>query len=287
MNVKSVLLWIGSLLLLLLGVVFLFGAPPIGVVLIVVGLYILPAIEFNFQIVEALFWLGGVVLILLGLLFLSSTVIGGVLGILSGLLALPPARDLLTSHVDLKFERAVMATIVLLVAGASFGAIYLQESQSEPPTIKQHDAGEQFTVEGTTSSVAFTIEKVRTVPTLQPGETDGQDGETNILVVVRMENLGEDPVTVWKDDLAVVTEDDEVYQSATEVSSDIPSDDEYTGVSVGEVSPRIEPGGELRRTYVFTATEDGTYLFTVSTAEQFSPAANHYVPIGRVKVDTE
>ncbi|MFC7078695.1 hypothetical protein [Haloarcula halophila] len=287
MNVKSVLSWVGSLLLLLLGVVFLFGAPPVGVVLVLVGLYFLPAVQFDFQIAEALFWLGGVVLILLGLLFVSSTVIGGVLGILSGLLALPPARDRLTSRFEIRFERAVMATVVLLVAGASFGAIYLQESQSEPPTIKQHDTGEQFTVEGTASTVGFTVEKVRTVPTLQPGEEDGSPGETNLLVVVRMENRGEEPVTVWKDDLAVVTEDDEVYQSASEVSSDIPSDGEYTGLSVGEVSPRIEPGGEIRRTYVFETTESGTYLFTVSTAEQFSPAANHYVPIGRVEIETE
>jgi len=286
-NIKSVLSWIGSLLLLLLGVTFLFGAPLVGVVLVLVGLYLLPAVQFDFQIVEALFWLGGVVLILLGLLFLSTTVIGGVLGILCGLLALPPIRDLVTSRVGIRFERAIMATIVLLGAGASFGAIYIQDSQSEPPTIKQHDTGERFTVEGTTSPVAFTVEKVRTVPTLQPSEDDGQDGETNILVVVRMENTGEDPVTVWKDDLAVVTEDNEVYQSATEVTSDIPSDDEYTGMAVGEVSPRIEPGREIRRTYVFETTESGTYLFTVSTAEQFSPGADHYVLIGRVEIETE
>lgn len=287
MNWKSGLLWVGSVLLLLVGLLSLFSLPPVGIVLLLAGLYLFPAVQFDFQLGEALFWLGGLALILLGLLFLSETRLGGGLGVLAGLLALPPVRDLLTGQLDLDIGRGVTAGVVLLVAGAAVGIVYVEQQQSQPPEIESHEMGEQFSVEGTTSTVAFTVEDVRTVPTLRPAESEGTGGKTYILVVVEMENTGTDPVTVWKDDMVVVTEDDEVYTSATEVSSDVPSGNTFTGMTLGEASPRVEPSGTLRRTYVFEADQSGTYLFKISTGDQFSSANHHYVPLGQVKFDGE
>ena len=83
--------------------------------MLLVGLYIIPAIEFNVQLGKAVAWIIGVVLVLLGLLFLSETPIGGSLGIVSGVFAVPPVRQFLTSQLDYELGPGVTAAVVLAV----------------------------------------------------------------------------------------------------------------------------------------------------------------------------
>lgn len=281
MNGKSTLCWVGGILLILLGVLFLFSVPPVGFVILGVGVYILPAVEFDVQLGKVVAWIGCVTLVLLGLLFFSETAAGGLLGVVGGLLAAPPVRRVLTSQFGLEFGSGVTAVVVLVIAGAGVGFVYMEETQTEASPRHVHEMNEQFTVEGSTSDIAFTVEDVRTV-SRQSQNSEQAEASKQLLVVLQLSNTGDSPVTVWKDDLKVATQDGANTETASGVTSAIPTGNDSIDLNSGETSPRIEPGETLRRTFVFEVTESGTYLFGVTTDEQFSEADNHYVALGRV-----
>ena len=167
MNIRSVLSWVFGVLLTLLGLLLLIGVPPVGVLVTLVGLYILPPvnrrIQINISFTRTVAWVTGGALFFFALTITHLVPVAGVIAVVGGLFALPPVRRYLTSWTDLQPGRWTVVGVVILVIVSSSGiaAIALENNERLGHETKVHGIGERFTVDSGEINLAVTVKDVK------------------------------------------------------------------------------------------------------------------------------
>ncbi|MCD2201074.1 DUF4352 domain-containing protein [Halobacterium sp. KA-4] len=294
MNIRAVLAWLFGVLLSLLGLLLLISVPPIGILVLLVGLYILPPINRKIQVnissAWALAWITGGLLLLFALTITHLVPAAGVIAVVGGLFALPPVRQYLTSWTDFELGRWTVVGVVFLVivSSSATAAIALQNNERLGHETKVHEPGERFTVDSGETNLAFTVKAANKTHTISRGpDRERADSEKIYLVVtLQIENLADQHTTFTTSDFAAVSDDGQRSYEIAEETADIRSADPYEaqGLELATISSdrRLDAGETVTRTVAFEVETGRTYLFTIPATGPYSGADNHYVPLGKV-----
>lgn len=291
MNARSIVAWIVGVPLTLLGLLLLVGAPPVGIVVLLVGLYTIPPINRRVQIdislAGAAAWVGGVCLLLFGVVVFQRVPVAGVPAVVGGLIALPPVRRQVTGRTDLELRRGVVVGIVFLAAAGAGGTTALAIANDE--TLGQeavvHDVGERFTVDVDDSELALTVETVDQTNSLERPGGAGPAGEVYLVLTLRIEVVGDKHVSFQDYNFVAVSTGGEEHPMAVETNS-IRDAEPYRApgldLSPSSSGPTIDAGESVTRTVAFEVDRGKTYLFRNAMTGQYSGADRHYVPLGDV-----
>ncbi|QLH81317.1 DUF4352 domain-containing protein [Halosimplex pelagicum] len=294
MNGRAIVAWVLGVLLTFLGLLLLIGAPPIGIITVLVGLYILPPVNRRISIDIppgwAAAWTGGVLLLLFGLVLLERIPLAGGIAVFGGLFALPPLRRQITSRSGLELRRGVVVAIVLLAAvgAVSSAAVAVATDETLGSETKIHDVGDQFVVDEDETDLALTVQAVNQTYSLDrpTREWAKPPEEAYLVVTLRIENTGDHHVTFQDGVFAAVSEDGERSYEMHEDTNAIPERGPYRApgleLSPTTSGPRLEGGETITRTVAFRVERGRMYLFTVPATGSFSGADRHYVPLGNV-----
>ncbi|QLH77303.1 hypothetical protein HZS55_08355 [Halosimplex rubrum] len=294
MNGRAVLAWVTGVLLTLLGLVFLVGAPPVGVVVLLVGLYVLPPVnrrvEIDISPSWAVSWTAGVLLFLFALVIVHLVPLAGAVAAVGGLFALPPVRRQVTSRTGRELGRGAVVGVVLLAAVGAGGtaALALETDETLGTDTKVHDVGERFVVDEDDTDLAVTVQGVNRTYSLDRPEAVvvGSPEEVYLVVTVRIENVGDEHVPLRESTLLAVSADDERSYQMHEGTDDIREGGPYRApgleLSPTTSGPRLDGGEEITRTIAFRVDRDRTYLLTNQATGPYSGADRHYVPLGDV-----
>ncbi|WP_436909155.1 hypothetical protein [Halosimplex marinum] len=294
MNGRAVLAWVGGIPLTLLGLLLLVGAPPVGIVVVLVGLYVLPPVNRRIEVdiapSWAAAWVAGALLFLFALVIAHLVPIAAAVAVVGGIVALPPVRRQVTGRTRLKLRRSVVVGVVLLAAvGASAtAALALQTDETLGHETVVHDVGERFTVDGEDSDLALTVEAVNRTYSLERPDAVvvGAPEEVYLVVTLRIENVGDEHVTFQDGSLTAMSEDGqrsyEMHEDTNEIRERGPYRAPGLELSPTTSGPRLDAGESITRTVAFQVESGRTYLLTVPEAGPYSGADHHYVPLGAV-----
>jgi len=294
MNGRAVLAWVAGLPLTLLGLLLLVGAPPAGIVVTLVGLYVLPPVNRRVDIdiapSWAAAWVAGAFLFFFALVIAHLVPIAAAVAVVGGLFALPPVRRQVTGRTRLELRRwAVVGVVLLAAVGASAtAALALETDETLGHETIVHDTGERFTVDGGDTDIALTVEAVnRTYSLEDPGqEWIRPPDEAYLVLTLRIENVGDDHVSFQAGTFAAVSADDEVSAPMDVDTNSIRGGAPYQApgldLSPSSSGPTLDAGESVTRTVAFQVESGRTYLFTVPTTASYSGADRHYVTLGEV-----
>jgi hypothetical protein len=279
MNVRLIAAWFAGVVLTLLGLLLLIGAPPVGIVVLLIGLYAIPSvnrrIEIDISLLRATAWLGGLVLLLFGVVTALQVPVAGALAVVGGLFALPPIRRQMTAQTGLKLRRGMVVGVVLLAAVGAGGAtgLAMENDETLGHEAEVHDVGERFTVDVDDSKLALTVQSVNRTDSLY------------LVLTMRIEVVGDKPVSFQDYNFVVVTTDGDEHRMAVETES-IPDAAPYRApglnLSPSSSGPTLDAGANVTRTVAFRVEPGKTYLFRNAMTGQYSGADRHYVPLGEV-----
>lgn len=293
-TIRQVLGYLGGGLLLLLGVLLLFGAPPAGVVVIGLGLFVLPPVRQRYSIktttVGLVIWGVSLLLLLFGTIVAVQLPVAGILAIAAGLVALPPLRRQFTKRSPVQPHGAVLAVVVLVGAVASMGLVYLD--MNEPPERNNvtHSLGEPFTVNGTDDrQLQFNVTGAQRVETVNSSnmETPVKPAyDTYLVVFVEIENIGDDEMDLSDGEISVIGRSETDSYSASpdaqylRLSERVPAGTEVLDIYNNDVE--IEPGERMERAIVYDVRGDRSYQLKVTPTSTSAEGDYHYVPLSNI-----
>jgi hypothetical protein len=291
MNGRAVLAWVAGVPLTLLGLLLLIGAPPVGIVVVLVGLYVLPPVNRRVEIdiapSWAAAWIGGTVLLLSGLVVAQRVPVAGAPAIVGGLFALPPVRRQVTARTGLALRRGVVIGVVVLAAAGAGTAAGLAMANNE--TLGQeavvHEVGERFTVDVDDSELALTVEDVDQTNSLERPGGPGPADEAYLVLRLRIEVVGDKHVSFQNSNFVAVGTGGEEHMMTVDTNA-IRDAEPYRapGLDLSPTSsgPTLDAGANVTRTVAFEVDRGETYLFRNGMTGQYSGADRHYVPLGEV-----
>ncbi|SEN24136.1 protein of unknown function [Halorientalis persicus] len=291
-NLKGRLAYVGGLVLLALGALSLIGAPPVGVVILLLGLYVFPPTRRRLRIdVSArrlVVWCVGVFLVLFGLVTAQKLPLPGALAVGAGLLALPPVREQLQRRGGVELRGPVVAVVVLVAAASSMWLVAIDVDTDAERGNVTHEMNESFVVNAhEDGKLRANVTGARALLGADPvGDSTPMTptDEVFLLVSVTFENVGNDSVMVEGRSggvVALVTADhDDVYSPsfrADVVGYDPGVDNDVFHIYENDI--RLEPGEEVSGTLVYSVDADHQYHLRVSPDGPKIEGDNHYVPI--------
>ncbi|WP_246986211.1 DUF4352 domain-containing protein [Halorientalis marina] len=291
-NVKTVIEWALGVLMTLLGLVLLI-APPLGIPILLGGLFLLPPVRRRVTIEIPVGWLAawatGLLLLVIGGLAMVRVPVGGLLALLGAAVAIPPLRRRLTEQLDVDPGRAVVAGVVLLAAVSAVSVFALQQDELFDQTAVTHDVTERFVVTTEGSEVEMTVTDVATTRYLwiNSSRQEPADRGRYLVVTTRVTNVDEDPATLNGLDLAVVADGGNASYNPSPRTGEIEGDRRYPapGFVSGDQAIHVPPGETVNRTLIFDVPAGRTYLFTILPSGQNAYEDRHYVRLGRVSAD--
>jgi|GEM_PF-2727217 len=291
MNGRAVLAWVFGVPLTLLGLLLLVGAPPVGIVVVLVGLYVLPPVNRRVDVdiapSWAVAWVGGIGLLLFGLVVAQRIPVAGAPAIAGGLFALPPLRRQVATRTGLSLRRAVVVGIIVLAAAGSATAAGLamanDETLGQEPVV--HDVGDRFTVDVDDSELALTIETVEQTNSLERPGGPGPAGEVYLVLTMQIAVVGDKHVSFQNSNFVAVSTGGEEHLMTVDTNA-IRDAEPYRapGLDLSPTSsgPTLDAGANVTRTVAFEVDRGKTYLFRTGMTGQYSGADRHYVPLGEV-----
>jgi len=289
-NIRTVLFWTAGVFLTLFGLILLIGVPPVGIIVVLVGLYILPPINqrvnIDISLSLAAAWITGILLLLFGLVVFQRIPIAGVPALLGGLFALPPVRSQLIGRTGIQIPRGIVAGLVILALVSAVGTTILASSTDETlgHSTEVHNVGERFVVEADNTEMAVTVKTVNRTDSLYQSGKDVPPDEAYIVLTLQIENIGEEHLNFHSWTFKAVSEDDEQSYEMDEKTNTISGAGAYRApgldLSPTTTGPRLDAGGNISRTAIFQVEQNRTYLLTVPATGPYSGADRHYVVLG-------
>jgi len=291
-NLKGRLAYVGGLVLLALGALSLIGAPPVGVVILLLGLYVFPPtrrrLRIDVSVRRLVVWCVGVFLVLFGLVTAQKLPLPGALAVGAGLLALPPVREQLQRRGGVELRGPVVAVVVLVAAASSMWLVAIDVDTDAERGNVTHEMNESFVVNAhEDGKLRANVTGARALLGADPvGDSTPMTptDEVFLLVSVTFENVGNDSVMVEGRSggvVALVTADhDDVYSPsfrADVVGYDPGVDNDVFHIYENDI--RLEPGEEVSGTLVYSVDADHQYHLRVSPDGPKIEGDNHYVPI--------
>lgn len=290
-RIRRILGYLGGGSLLILGILLLFGAPPAGVVVIGLGLFLLPPVRQRYSIktttIGLVIWGISLLLLLFGVIVAVQLPIAGTLAIVAGLVALPPLRRQFAKRSPVQPHGLIIAVVVLAAGAASMGLVYLDIN--EPPVRNNvtHSMGESFTVNGTDDrQLRFSVTGFQTVDNVNSSnmETPVEPAyDTYLVVFVEIENIGDDEMTLSDRDISVIgrSETDGYGTSSNaeylRLSERVPAGTEVLDLYNNDVE--IESGERIERAVVYDVRGNRSYQLKVTPASSSAEGNYHYVPL--------
>ncbi|WP_136718607.1 DUF4352 domain-containing protein [Halorientalis salina] len=289
MNLRDVLEWILGVVVTGLGAILLV-APPVGIPIFLVGLYILPPVRRRVTIdIPAVWlagWLGGICLLLVGAVAMLRVPLGGILAIVGGIIAIPALREQIVGWLSVDPGRITVAVVVLLAAAGAGAVFTIQQDELFNRSAETHDIGDQFVVSTDDSQLRMNVTHAVTTRPLRLKDHPWEDPErdTFLLITIQITNTGEEAVAFESEDIAVIGTDGNTTFHPSDVSRNITKSGRYRapGISFENETARIPAGETVNRTIAFDVTTGHTYLFTLLPTAQDMTEDRHYVPLGDV-----
>lgn len=290
-TIRQVLGYLGGGLLLVLGVLLLFGAPPAGVVVIGLGLFLLPPVRERYSVqttmVGLVIWGVSLLLLLFGAIVAIQLPVAGTLAVVAGLVALPPLRRQFTKRSPVQPHGAVLAVVVLVGAAASMGLVYVD--MNEPPERNNltHSMGESFTVNGSDDrQLQVNVTDLRTVDNVRSSnlETPVEPVyDTYLVVFVEIENIGDDEMDLSDRHISVIGKSEtDGYSTSSNaeylrLSEKVPAGTEVLDLYNNDVE--IESGERIERAIVYDVRGNRPYRLKVTPTSSSAEGNYHYVPL--------
>jgi hypothetical protein len=282
--------YLGGAALLLLGLLLLIGAPPVGLVVIGLGLFVFPPFRGRFSLQlstpRLAAWVVGVVLVLFGTVAATEMPVAGAFGIAAGLVALPLVRDSLATYGNVEPRNSVVALVVLVGATASMGLVATGMDTTAPRGNVTHEMGESFTVNKTEhTELRVNVTGAETFVSAVPAgrETPVTPvGETFLAIYVTFENLGNETVTLdgrGASDVGLVHGPGDDAQPPSFNAEPL----EYTEQVDGDVFDLynddldVEPDEQRRGALVYDVESNQQYYLKLTPGDADLPGDNHYV----------
>jgi hypothetical protein len=291
-NLKGRLAYVGGLLVLALGLLFLISAPPVGIVVVLLGLYVFPPTRRRLRIdVSArrlVVWIVSAFLLLFGLVTALKSPLPGALAVGAGLLALPPLRAQLQRRGGVELRGPVVAVVVLVAAASSMWLVAAELNEPAERGNVTHEMNESFVVNAhQEGKLRANVTGARALLGADPVGDSTPVTPTDqvfLLVSVTFENVGNDSVMVEGRSggvVALVTADhNDVYSPsfrADIVGYDPGVDNDVFHIYENDI--RLEPGEEVSGTLVYSVDAEHQYHLRVSPDGPTIEGDNHYVPI--------
>ena len=291
-NLKGRLAYVGGLVLLALGLLFLISAPPVGIVVVLLGLYVFPStrrrLRIDMSARRLVVWCGSILLLLFGLITAQKLLLPGALAVGAGLLALPPLRKQVERRGSLNIPGPVVAVVVLVAAASSMWLVSADLNTDAERGNVTHEMNESFVVNAhEDGKIRANVTGARALLGADPvGDSTPvtPTDEVFLLVSVTFENVGNDSVMVEGRSggvVALVTADHEdVYSPsfrADVVGYDPGVDNDVFHIYENDI--RLEPGEEVSGTLVYSVDAEHQYHLRISPDGPKIEGDNHYVPI--------
>jgi len=293
-TIRRVLGYLGGGSLCIFGLLLLVTAPPVGVVVVGLGLFLLPPVRERYDIETTaaglVLWGLSLLLLLFGAVVAIQLPVAGALALVAGIVALPPFRRQFSKQSPVQRGGAIVAVVVLVGAVASMGLVYLD--MNEPPERNNvtHSMGESFTVNGSDDGqLRFNVTGSRRVDTVNGSNMDTPVEpayDTYLVVYVEVENIGDDRMDLSDSDIYVIgnsgTDD---YSSSPDaaylpLSAEVPATTETLDLYNNDVE--IEPGERMERAIVYDVRGDRAYRLKVTPTSTDAEGNYHYVPLSYV-----
>ncbi len=279
-----------GLVLLLVGGISLVAAPPVGAVIVLVGLYVFPPsrrrLRIDISAGRLVVWCVGIVLLLFGLTVALQSPGAGALAIGAGLLALPPVRRQLERQGGIQMRSWMVGLLVLSAGAASFGLVSTQIDTTPERDNITHSMNESFTVNtsrhGTLRvNVTDAQDLYRPVPAGRETPVTPTD-EAFLAVYVTFENVGNKTAIIDDSSTVTLTNGDhtEFYDpshQAPKVEFSNRLDDRLLDLYNNDF--RLDPGEEVDGVIVYSVDTDKEYHLRVSPGQSDVEGDHHYVPI--------
>lgn len=242
----------------------------------------------------------GILLVLVGLIALIQGP-GGILILVAGMFALPPTRRRITNRTGVSFSRTVVVLIVVvsLFAGVAIlpspdnggaggedtptetggndGSTETQTQQS-----LDHEIGESFTVGGDAQSIEYRVTDAFYQESIGASRTEKADG-LFLVVVLEMENVGDNSFDITDRHLRAVDEQDRVFEADFGASAYANNDPRIDAEGIGY--EQLNPGLTTTRAVIFDVNPGSEYQLKIKPTGVFSSADAHYVTVGTAELE--
>ncbi|WP_136718051.1 DUF4352 domain-containing protein [Halorientalis salina] len=298
-SARELIAWLGGGTLLVLGVLFLVSAPPLGVVTILLGLFVFPPVRERYAIdttaTDLGVWLVGLLLVLFGLVVAPQIPPAGAAAVVTGLFAIPPVRSQLAKRTGVRPGRAVVAAVVLVGAAAAVGPVYVEMNTPPERGNVTHDPGEAFTVNaGDDADLEYTVTGIQMTTAVSPPGDDElvtPDYDAFLVVTLVIDHDGDEPVSLYSSDLGVVTEGGNYYAARRNASRILAAEEfESDQLGLGRVESsqvRVEPDQRLTRAVVFDVRAGHEYRLKTQPPSKMTEGDFHYVPLGEINMSRD
>lgn len=291
-NLKGRLAYVGGLLVLGLGALSLISAPPVGIAIVLLGLYVFPPTRRRLRIDVSprrlVVWCGSVLLILFGLITALKSPFPGALAVGAGLLALPPLRAQIQQRGDIELRGSVVAVVVLVAAASSMWLVAAELNEPAERGNVTHSMNESFTVNAKDEGklrVNVTDAELLTGAVPAGRETPVTPTDNVFLVTyVTFENVGNDTVTVAGRSIRNVELVDASHSQSYNPSFQaqtlgVTNRLDARPLALYDHDTELEPGEQVHGAVVYSVDLDQKYELKFSPRSDQVDGDNHYVPI--------
>lgn len=236
----------------------------------------------------------GGLLILAGIGGLVDSVAAGLVIIASGVIALPIVRQKLEKSQGIALSR--WATVAIVLIAFLSGALILgavQDNGADPVGENEEEVNgangdssepgfdytmnESFVVDGEEQSIRYEVQNAFTADIVDPGGARQQPDGEFLIVVMELENTGDEAVDIRTRHLKLVDQDDRDFETDTRTVLDV-AYDHRVGIE-GLSSEQLQPGLTLERAVVFDVPPDQDYRLKIEPAEIGSNGDEYYVEL--------